>query len=96
MYINEIDPKIIEMVFSKEEITEYKEIAKLSYVIKESKYKLEQDVKKRLKNVVIGDLENIKLNYLAYGNTFYISYDSYNYKMNLLDRIKFLFSGKLN
>lgn len=53
------------------------------------KHKLEIKIKDDLKGYVIGELEDVELNYVSFNDTFYISYkDDNKPKKNLFKRIK--------
>jgi hypothetical protein len=94
-YINQIDDKIIKMIFSQDELSEYKEITKKYIEAKNKKQDAETTIMKKLKGAVIGELEGVDLQYLAHGDTFYIAYKDQSYKMSLWGRVKFIFTGRL-
>ena len=88
-YINEIDKKILNIVYTREELNEMKEFTKVWKNIEYEKHKLEIKIKDDLKGYVIGELEDVELNYISFNDTFYISYkDDNKLKKNLFKRIK--------
>lgn len=52
------------------------------------KHKLEIKIKDDLKGYVIGEVEDVELNYISFNDTFYISYKDNEPKKNLFKRIK--------
>lgn len=92
-YKNEIDAKIIETAFSKEELDEFKEIAKIYEDAKTLKYETEAEIKRKIAGYVIGDLEGVNLCYTAYDKSLLIQYkiDSYEKEDTLLNKIKGVF-----
>lgn len=88
-YINEIDEKILKIVYTQEELDEMKEFTKTWRNMEYEKHKLEIKIKDDLKGYVIGELEDVELNYVSFNDTFYISYkDDNKPKKNLFKRIK--------
>ena len=88
-YINEIDEKILKTVYTQEELDKMKEFTKTWRNIEYEKQKLEIKIKDDLKGYVIGELEDVELNYVSFNDTFYISYKNDNKpKKNLFKRIK--------
>lgn len=88
-YINEIDEKILKIVYTQEELDEMKEFTKVWRNMEYEKRKLEIKIKDDLKGYVIGELEDVELNYISFDDKFYISYkDDNKPKKNLFKRIK--------
>lgn len=88
-YINEIDEKILKTVYTQEELDEMKEFTKVWRNMEYEKHKLEIKIKDDLKGYVIGELEDVELNYISFNDTFYISYkDDNKPKKSLFKRIK--------
>ena len=88
-YINEIDAKILKIVYTQEELDEMKEFTKVWRNMEYEKHKLEIKIKDDLKGYVIGELEDVEINYNSLGDVFYVSYkDDNKPKKNLFKRIK--------
>lgn len=91
-YINEIDGKILKIVYNQEELDEMKEFAKVYNKMESEKRKLEIKIKDDLKGYVIGELEDVELKYMSLNDYFYISYkDNKPKKKILFKRIKDFF-----
>lgn len=90
-YINQIDDRIIATILSENELIEYKDIAKKYSELKSAKHKAEKEIMTKINGAVIGELEEIEINYLAFGNTFYISYKDKSKEISLFNKIKSIF-----
>lgn len=88
-YINEIDKKILNIVYTQEELDEMKELAKAWRNIKNEKRNIEIKIKDNC-GYVIRELEYAEINYNALGDEFYVSYKDDNPK-TLFKRIKDFF-----
>ena len=94
-YINQIDNKIIKVIFSQDELSEYKEIAKEYVEARSKKQDAEIMIMKKLEGAVIGKLEGVGLWYLHHNDTFFIAYTEQSNQVSLWGRIKFIFTGRL-
>lgn len=94
-YINQIDDKLINMMFTSEELEEYREITTKYNQVKNDKQLGEIEAKNKLASVTIGELDGIQFNFSAYSGDFYMSYIDPNLSYTLYERIIFLFTGKL-
>lgn len=94
-YINQINDKLINMIFTSEELEEYREITSNYNQVKNDKRRGESEAKNKLASVVIGELDGIQFNFSAYSGDFYMSYTNPNPSYTLWDRIIFLFTGRL-
>lgn len=72
-YRNEISSKIIDVIFTEEELKGYKSLTTEHEKVSEELYKREQEARIKLEGTVIGELHNIRFNYMRYNDTFYIS-----------------------
>lgn len=73
-YINEIDPKLIQLVLNDSELEECKQLVKEFQSLKSKKYSMEKELTSRLRGFIIGELEGVEIHYLSVGNTLYVSY----------------------
>jgi len=87
-YINEIDGKILKVVYNQEELDEMKEFAKACNKMEFEKRKLECKIREDLKGYVIGELEDVEINYSVLKDEFYVSYKDNEYEIRTK---KFLF-----
>lgn len=94
-YINQIDDKLINMIFTSEELKEYREITSKYNQVKNAKRLGEIKANNKLASVVIGKLNGIQFNFIEYNGDFYMSYTNPNPSYTLWDRIIFIFTGRL-
>lgn len=83
------------MIFTSEELEEYREITRQYNKLESYKRTGEIEANKKLASVVIGELDSIHFNFSEYSGDFYMSYTNPNPSYTLWDRIIFLFTGRL-